>query len=128
MKFNNIDIQNGVSLNAGTQFQVLNNGVYNLQFSAQIFRTGGGTAETIDIWLRKNGVDVPDSNTRINVQSNSVFLVAAWNWFSQLNAGQFLEIMWSVTDNRIQLQYDPANLVVPHPAIPSVIATISKVS
>ena len=128
MQFNSIDIQNGISLDAGTRFKVLNNGVYNLQFSAQLYRTAGGSVETIDIWLRKNGLDVPDSNTRINIQSNSVFIVAAWNWYAQLNAGQFLEIMWSVTDTNIQLQYDPPNLIVPFPAIPSIIATISKVS
>jgi hypothetical protein len=128
MKFNNIDIQNGVSLNAGTQFQVLNNGVYNLQFSAQLFRTGGGNSQHIDIWIRKNGIDVPSSDTKVNVNANAVYLVAAWNWFVQMNAGDSVEIMWAVSDVRIQLQYDPANLVVPHPEIPSVIATISKVS
>lgn len=128
MRFNNIDIENGISLDGATRFKVFNNGVYNLQFSAQLYRTAGGSVETIDIWLRKNGIDIPNSNTKINIQSNSVFLVAAWNWFAQLNAGQFLEIMWSVTDTNIQLQYDPENLVVPFPAIPSIIATISKVS
>lgn len=128
MTLNNVDVVNGVILNLGSQIQVFNSGVYNLQFSAQLFRTGGGNAAAIDIWIRKNGLDVPASNTKVNLNANSIYLVAAWNWFVQMNAGDWVEIMWAVTDVRIQLQYDPANLVVPHPEIPSVITTISKVS
>lgn len=129
MRLNTVDVQNGIQLLAGSQIKVFNTGVYNLQFSAQLFRTGGGNAASIDIWIRKNGVtDIPSSATKVDIQSNSIFLVAAWNWFVSLNAGEYVEIMWSVTDNRIQLQSAPANLVVPFPAIPSLITTISKVS
>ena len=129
MLLDTVDVQNGVQLIAGSQIKVFNTGVYNLQFSAQLFRTGGGNPAAIDIWIRKNGTtNVPHSNTKVDIQSNSVFLVAAWNWFVSLNAGEFVEIMWSVTDNRIQLQSAPENLIIPHPAIPSLITTINKVS
>lgn len=128
MTLNNVDVVNGVVLNSGSQIQVLNTGVYNLQFSAQLFRTGGGTSAAVDIWIRKNGFDIPSTSTKVNLNSNGVYLVTAWNWFVQMNAGDWVEIMWSVTDIRIQLQYEIANLVVPYPEIPSLITTISKVS
>ena len=128
MLLNSIDVENGVVLDASKRLRVLNNGVYNLQFSAQLFRTGGGTSAAVDIWIRKNGIDVPSSSTKVNLNANGVYLVASWNWFVQMNAGEWVEIMWSVTDVRIQLQYEPANLIVPHPEIPSLITTISKVS
>ena len=118
---------NNVSLSGTTGMQVNDAGYYNVQFSAQIYRTSGGTSQHVDIWLRVNGTDVSDSNTRININNNSVYDVAAWNWFLYLAASDVVEIMWSTTAATIQLQSEVANLVIPHPATPSVIATINRI-
>ena len=127
MKLNTIFLSNGVSVVSGTKITVANTWVYNVQFSAQFYRSSGGTKETIDIWLRKNGVDVPQSNTKITLENNGIFVVAARNWLIQLNAGEDCEIMWSVTSNTIRIASEPENLIVPHPATPSVIATCVQV-
>jgi len=128
MKLNNIDFENGVQLVAGSQIEALNTGFYNLQFSAQLYRTAGSSLENIDIWIRKNGFDIPSTSTKVNFNAQNRYEVAAWNWFVQMNAGESVQIMWSTTDIRIQLRFEPANLVVPYPEIPSVITTINKVS
>jgi len=127
MKLNTTDISNGISVVGGTKITAANTWVYNLQFSAQFYRTAGGTKESIDIWLRKNGLNVPQSDTKITLESNSIFIVAAWNWLVQLNAGENCEIMWAVTDSRIRIVFEPENLAVPHPAVPSLIATCVQV-
>ena len=127
MTMNTTDISNGVSIVAGSQITVANTGVYNLQFSAQMFRTAGGTKETLDIWLRKNGLNVPNSDTKISFANNGIYVVAAWNWLVQLNAGENCEIMWAVSANTIRIVYEPEDLVIPHPAIPSVIVTCVQV-
>lgn len=108
--------------------EVSQTGIYNIQFSAQLFRTAGGSPEDIDIWLAINGGEVAFSDTKVSLNSNSVYLVAAWNWFTKLNPLEKLQIMWAVSDTNIVLQAEPQNLVVPHPAVPSVIATIFKVN
>ena len=118
---------NNIALSGTTGMQVNDAGYYNVQFSAQIYRTSGGTSQHVDIWLRVNGTDVSDSNTRINVNNNSVYDVAAWNWFLYLAASDVVEIMWSTTAATIQLQSEAANLIIPHPATPSVIATINRI-
>lgn len=107
-------------------------GIYNLQFSAQLQRSSGGTTETIDIWLRKNDSgstgDLPYTNTKVSLQANVTYLVASWNFFLSLNSGDYVQLMWSTTSTAIQIYYDVANLVVPHPATPSLIVTINKIS
>ena len=103
------------------------NGIYNLQFSAQIQKTQGGSSQDIYIWIRKQGVDVPDSSTKLTLANNGVFIVAAWNFFVSLNAGQYVELMWYATDSHIELFYQ-ANPVSTVPGIPSVIATINKIN
>jgi hypothetical protein len=99
-------------------------GVYNLQFSAQ-FRQTGGTASQVYIWFRINEVDIPNSATTITCASGTL-LVAAWNFFTPLLAGQYIEIMWRSSNANIEIQ---RNTTAPSvPGIPSVIATINRVS
>lgn len=118
---------NNVAISGTTGMQVNDAGYYNVQFSAQLYRTSGGTSQHVDIWLRVNGTDVANSNTRINVNNNSVYQVAAWNWFVLLGASDVVEIMWATTAATIELRSEVANLTIPHPETPSVIATINRI-
>lgn len=109
-----------------TLFTVANAGMYNVQFSAQLNRTSGGSTKQISIWLRMNGVDIPNTATHLNVQANAGKLVAAWNFFVKFGAADSLQIMWSQNDS-IELKHEPADIIIPHPAVPSVIITINQI-
>ncbi len=100
-------------------------GVYNIAFSAQLQRTTGGSSETVNIWLKKNGSNLAWTNTSVNVQANAGFLVAAWNFFVQLDAGAEAQLMWATTSTAIQIVTAAATGV--HPETPSVILTVNKV-
>jgi hypothetical protein len=118
---------NNILLYGTTGMQVNESGYYNVQFSAQIYRTSGGTSQHVDIFLRNSGTDVANSNTKVSVHANSVYLVAAWNWFVYLAAGEYIEIMWSPSASTIELRAEPEDLSLPCPATPSVIATINRI-
>ena len=123
MTLNSTDITNGVYIGSPTSRVYVDTvNVYNIQFSAQLINTAGG-AHNVWIWLRKNGTDVPDSATTLRLQGNNTELVAAWNFLLSMNAGDYFELMWEVSDTSVFLQYDAATAV--HPAIPSVILTVT---
>lgn len=123
MTFNTTDLSNGVTIGSPTsRVYVDRPNVYNVQFSAQLDKTTGGDA-LVWIWLRKNGTNVPDSAGQLRVQGNNSELLAAWNYLVQLNAGDYIELMWEVDDTSIQILYDTATAV--HPAVPSVILTVT---
>lgn len=122
-----IENQNGVNLNGVGQIEVTNEGLYNLQISAQIYRAMIGTAQHLDIWLRVNGTDLVNTNRRINVNNHTTYVVESLNYFVQLNAFDYIEIIFSTTSTDIQLQSEPINLTIPHPETPSVIATINRI-
>lgn len=113
------------ALSRPTRITAANNGIYNLQFSAQLNRTSGGNAKQIDIWIAVNGTPVPDSAGGITMQANDGKILAAWNYFVKLNAGQYVEIMWT-QDDAIDIIYQAAVGVIPV-GTPSVIATICQV-
>lgn len=118
---------NNIAISGTTGMQVNDAGYYNVQFSAQVFRTTGSSSQHIDIWLRVNGTDVANTNSRLNVNDHSIYHVPAWNWFLYLAASEVVEIIWSTTTATIELRAEVANLIIPHPETPSVIATINRI-
>jgi hypothetical protein len=98
MSFNETAITNGVSISGSispfnTYIKTENAGVYDIQFSAQIDKTDGGS-DDIDIWIRKNGIDLLDTATKLTLPTNNSKAVAAWNWFVQSAANDYYQIIW----------------------------------
>jgi hypothetical protein len=123
MTFNTTDLSVGVTVGSPTsRIYVDRPNVYNVQFSAQLDKTAGGVG-LVWIWLRKNGVNVADSAGQIRLQGNNAEILAAWNYVIQLNAGDYIELMWEVDNTSVILLADPASAV--HPSIPSVILTVT---
>jgi hypothetical protein len=122
---NTTDLSSGVFLSGSPQsrINVDTDGIYNLQLSVQLDKTAGGTAEFY-IWFRKNGVDVTDSASQIRIQGNNAEIFSALNYFFSLKAGDYIEIMFSVSDLSVELLAVPAT--APHPGIPSIIVTVSN--
>jgi len=128
--YNNTDPNsNGVSIVSNSQITFSHAGVYNIEFSAQADRVSGSGTDTIDIWFRKNGTDVPDSNTIVTVSGSALAAktVAAWNYMLQVSANDYVELMWRTSDTRLELIADPAGTSPTRPAIPSVILTAHQV-
>jgi hypothetical protein len=129
MSLNTTDITNGVSVSGSTNpfntyIKVENAGVYNIQFSAQVDKTDSGTDE-IWIWIRKNGTNLTDTATSVQLQGNGAHYVAAWNFFVNAAAGDYFQLMWYSPDANVRLHAEPAFGVVP--GIPSLIVTANRV-
>lgn len=124
MTFNTTDLSRGVYVGSPTsRIYVDESSLYDLQFSAQLDNTSGGN-HLAWIWLRKNGVDVADSAGQVRITGNDGELVPAWNYFVQLNAGDYIELMWAVSDTSVQMTAQAA--AAPVPGIPSIILTVSN--
>lgn len=126
MVFNTTDSSNGVSIGSPTSRLVADfQGVYNVQFSAQLDKTSGGVGN-IYIWLRKNGTNVPNTSTTVAIQGSAARTVAAWNFITQLEPTEYVELMWATDDTSVRILAASATSV--WPAIPSVIATLTQVN
>ena len=129
MSLNVTDITNGVSVSGSTDpyntyIKTENAGVYDIQFSAQVDKTDSGTDE-IWIWLRKNGTNLTDTATSIQLVGNGAHYVAAWNFFANAAANDYFQLMWYSPDANVRLHAEPAFGVVP--GIPSLIVTANRV-
>lgn len=113
---------------SGSHLKVLQAGVYNIQFSAQLDKTDSGIDE-VDIWFRKNGTDLPYSNTKVYLDGNQTKMVAAWNYMLPLEANEYVELAWHSSDLTLRLYGTGGVANSPNrPAIPSVIGTVQQVT
>jgi TolA-binding protein len=122
--FNTTDLSRGVYLGTPTsRVYVDTPGIYNFDTSFQLDKTTGGTAEFY-FWFRLNGTDVPDSASQIRIQGNDAEIFSSLNYFFDLNAGDYVEMMFSTTSLSVELLSVPA--AAPVPGIPSIILTVSN--
>ena len=133
VKFNTTDLTNGVSVvNDGssnpTRVTLANTGIYNIQFSLQLEKTGGSGNMTVDIWIRKKGVDIPSTTGKVVLTGSATAspVIAAWNYVLDLTAGDYVQLMWSTSNTNVEII--AAGATSPHPAIPSSILTVTQQS
>ena len=107
----------------GTRLYVEETGDYFLQFSAMIIKTNASTG-TADVWVRKNGVDIPDSNTRITLSGSNAEVVMAAALILDLDAGDYIQLVASANSTNTLISHSSAGV---GPAVPGVIATLNLV-
>ncbi len=130
--YNVVDVADGVTLVSGSRLTVPIAGVYNFQWSGQ-FENPENDIESVRVWLRIDGVDVPGSAGFISMpaRKNPALpgsLIIGWNYFLTLTAGQYVEIVWLPSIVTVIAPALLASLVTPvYPSTASVIVTIDQV-
>ena len=131
---NSAPFNNGVSVVDGTKITFAHPGVYNVQISVQFVNTDNQIHDAT-IWFRKNGNgstgDVADSASQVSVPNKHGFidgnLIFAVNLLDQVQAGDYFEIIWAVTNTAVSVQYLAGGTTPTTPAIPSIILTATQV-
>lgn len=121
--------------NRESKFTFTYSGIYNIQFSLQFVNTDTQIHD-VDVWFRQNGVDIANSNSQFSVPNShggtDGHLIASLNFFAEVEANDYLEIMWHTHNTATTIQAIaavPASGTTPAiPATPSVIVTVSFVS
>jgi len=131
------DFLDGVTLSSGSRLTVPDAGVYVVSYSIQFKNTTNGIQD-IDIWLRKNGTDIPDTNSRFSIPTrksigNPSHLIAVTPVMVELAANNYIQIMWHVTDTGVSIEQYPAvaysaGVTPAIPATPSVLVQVEFMS
>ncbi len=105
-------------------------GLYDLQFSAQASNSGASD-DDVTLWVRLNGVDVPDSAGFVSVPgkhgTTDGHACFGWNQYFDLKAGDYLELIWMTELGTTTLETYPASLAPVRPRIPSIAVTLTLV-
>lgn len=130
--FNTTDFSNGVYLSNSSRLNVRNSGLYNLEFSIQ-FKNTTNDSQDAEVWFRKNGTDIAASNNRFGLAprrsaGDPSHIIGALNFYVELVAGDYVELMWKVSDTGVSIEHYAAGTSPTRPATPSIITTMSYVS
>jgi hypothetical protein len=127
ININSTSVSSGVSIQGGNRITVDHDGIYNIQFSLQLTKSDAGNDDA-DIWLRYNGVDVPNSNTIVTIIGNNGKGVAAWNFVQAMTASSYCQIYWSSGDTNLTIYAVGTQSSPTRPATPSIIVSVDKIS
>lgn len=121
-----ISMTNNGSGNA-TRITFTDAGTYAIMPSLQLTNTDSSDHD-VNIWFRRNGTDLPNSNTVISVPKaadggNTFFQIVL---YEQVTAGQYIEIMWLPVNIATTLDYIGAGAIAP--AAPSVILAAERIA
>jgi len=129
---NTTNLSNGVSVVSNSRITVAYDGIWNLQFSIE-FKNTTNDGQDFDIWFRKNGVNIDNSNRRFHLPARKILadpshLIASLNFMESLVTGDYIEIVWRTTDTGVSIEHFAASSSPTRPVVPSVIVTMSFVS
>ena len=129
---NTTALSNNVSLVDSTKITFATDGVYNIQFSIQLANNDTATQD-IDIWFKKNGVDIENSNSRFGLAprksaGDPYHVIGSLNFVDSFVADDYVELYWRTSSTNAYIEYYSAPSSPTRPAIPSVILTATFVS
>ena len=113
-------------------------GIYQLTYSLS-FKNPTNDRQDIDVWFRYKGNNIANSNSKFSIPARKstgdpTYLIAVTPYMVDVVAdGDYVEIMWRVTDATVVLEHLAAVAASPGvtpaiPATPSVILTVQFIS
>jgi hypothetical protein len=133
VRINSQYIASGINVVGGTKITFTKKGIYSLSFSLQIVNTDNDV-HTTDCWIKYNGNNYPNSNTRFDMQARKnsgipSYLVANFELTgAAINIGDYVEIYWNSDSTQISLAEFPAQVSPSIPETPSVIVNVHQIS
>jgi hypothetical protein len=127
INFESTYLNNGVKVNAGTESRIYVEvgGIYNFQFSGQVF-SSNSSAKQIYVWIVRNGTPIGYSTHQYTVSGSNVHIEINWNLNIDLQVGSYLEFEWAVSATPVTLESTAAT--APHPGIPSAVVAVTYVA
>lgn len=111
-----------------TAVRVNTTGVYRVIFSAQLEKTGGGGTDEIQMWFQKNGVNVPNTNSKVDISQQTNLVMTIESVFS-LTAGDTLGLVGYTPAGASQCAVVAIPVDGDHPvSVPSLIVDIQRIA
>jgi hypothetical protein len=126
----NTFLSNGLTRTANDELQVAYAGVYQINYSLQLMSSSNKN-ETVWVWLRKNGTDVPESGTDFGIYpvsgGTNGYIVAVTSLIDSAAAGDKFQLMWATSSNTTVSMTYLANTAFA-PETPSAIVSVIPIS
>ena len=122
--FDTTSLANGVSRGTPTsRIVVATSGLYTFSVSVQLQSTNA-SIKNVWVWFRKNGTDIPNSSTKVSLESASAISAPSLSFAVSLAASDYIEVMYASDSVAVSLVDVPATAF--SPACPSIILVVEQ--
>lgn len=107
---------------------MINAGVYRFSYSIQFDKQGSGVLP-VDVWIRTNSVDVPESTSQIVIDGNNGETYPYCDYILDLPASTKIEVCFYSTDKDTTIY--ARSLITgdyARPAIPGIITNVQRIA
>lgn len=125
VNFATTDIASGVRVVNSDRITTDYAGLYSFDFRLQV-TSSNSSSKKLYIWARKNSNDVANSNSLITVTGNGVELVPSWSFTVSMQAGDYFQLMYAVSDTSLSINAPPLTSFAP--ATPSATLRVSQIN
>ena len=125
VSFENTELASGVTVQNLTKLYTAEAGLYSFDFRMQVTSTNSAN-KIMYVWARKNGVDIPNSNSAVSLLGNTVEVVPSWSFSVIMLAGDYFELMYAADSTAVIINAPAAPIFAP--ATPSVTMRVSQIN
>ena len=117
----------GITIASSTNVTVAASGIYSVNASIQ-FANSDSSNHTSTFWFRKDGTNIPNSASIISVPkvADGGKTMAQVTIFESLTVSSYIQLVWSVDNTAVSLDYTTASGVIPE--VPSVIFNMQRIA
>lgn len=131
MSFNTAAFERGIRLADTNKIYADRAGWYNWQLSVHLHNVDS-QSHYFNLWGKKNGSDIANSRFIYSVPSSHGgvpgTIIPSQNFFIYMDAGDYVQIYWSVDDADVSIAYHAPEVSPARPAAPSLLLTVSEVA
>ena len=122
----------GTKIISDTRLTIDYSGIYSITFSIQFSNTDSSIHD-INVWLRKNGADVPASDSRFSITARHGSVdgnvIGTVNFVLGVTTNDYLELMWATSNVTAYIHAEVAQASpFAHPSIPGIICTVVQIA
>ena len=117
----------GLVISGTTRLVSRTSGAYEFNLSA-IFAHTTGTGIDYDIWFRKNGVNIPNSNRKAYIKDSNIPAVIPASGNLHLQENDYMEVIWYSSSTAGQLLGEVSQVSPTRPLTPAIMMSIQKIS
>jgi hypothetical protein len=124
----------GVTVASNSRITFAAAGTYRVNASLQ-FHNSMNTVRTVSLWFAIDGTNIADSGAKITVPANNAggTNLVAYEIFTTVTAGQYVEMYWHPSDTSATLHYIAAVAANPGvtpaiPAVPPAIVVVERIA
>ena len=98
---------NNISLSSGGRITFLTAGTYSISFSIQLTNFDNNVIHDADIWLKKNGSNVANSNSRFDIHGKHSgqdgATIGTVDFLMTFSANDYVELFWLVDNVNVKI-------------------------